>query len=481
MEATPLCRSRWLGLLWVCSGILSLTLAPAAAQINVPQRPVQVSEPEEPGTGLPEQPPVLPEAEQPQAPSPTQAPPPKYDFQHNITGDWFGLRNWLSDQGIEITGSYVMEYLGNPVGGSSQGSTYVHNIGLRTDIDLEKLVGLPNSAFRARFSQRSGDSLTSDHIHNQFNVQQIYGAGQTYRLVDVQLYHSFFDNLVNVTYGKLVVTADFLTSPLYCQFVNNAYCGQPTAPSVNMPNGNTTYPRATYGGRIRLNPTSEFYGMVGVYDGDPEQEGRNDHGTNFTLGDNGYLVVTEIGYTPRKGLFDLPGHYKLGGFYHSGTFPNLSKDVNGNNRFDSGLAANQFSGNSGFYVLPDQMLYREKPEADEGLYAFGVFVLAVDQQENTLPYFLSGGLVYQGLLDSRPQDKTALGFAVGWFSDNLSDARHAAGLERKTTETLIELNHQIQLTPAIYVRPDLQYIIRPAGQGNIDNALVIGFEAGVSF
>ena len=325
MEATPLGRSGWPGLLWVCSGILSLTLAPAAAQINVPQRPVQVSEPEEPGTGLPEQPPVLPEAEQPQAPSPTQAPPPKYDFQHNITGDWFGLRNWLSDQGIEITCSYVMEYLGNPVGGSSQGSTYVHNIGLRTDIDLEKLVGLPNSAFRARFSQRSGDSLTSDHIHNQFNVQQIYGAGQTYRLVDVQLYHSFFDNLVNVTYGKLVVTADFLTSPLYCQFVNNAYCGQPTAPSVNMPNGNTTYPRATYGGRIRLNPTSEFYGMVGVYDGDPEQEGRNDHGTNFTLGDNGYLVVTEIGYTPWKGLFDLPGHYKLGGFYHSGTFPNLSR------------------------------------------------------------------------------------------------------------------------------------------------------------
>ena len=205
----------------------------------------QVSEPQEPGTGLPEEAPALPEK-----------PPARYDFQHNVTGDWFGLRNTLSDLGVEITGGYAMEYLGNPVGGKNQGSTYVHNILLQGDFNLEKLIGLPNSAFRARFSQRSGDSLTNDHIGNTFSVQQLYGGGQTYRLVEAQMIHSLFDDRLNLTYGRLAATNDFLTSPLYCQFVNNAFCGQPPTPFFNMPDGITAYPGATWGVRGSLNLSS---------------------------------------------------------------------------------------------------------------------------------------------------------------------------------------------------------------------------------
>jgi hypothetical protein len=63
-------------------------------------------------------------------------PPAKYDFQHNITGDWFGLRNRLSDEGIDITGGYAMEFLGNPVGGRQQAQTYVYNILVQGDADL---------------------------------------------------------------------------------------------------------------------------------------------------------------------------------------------------------------------------------------------------------------------------------------------------------------------------------------------------------
>ena len=32
-----------------------------------------------------------------------------------------------------------------------------------------------------------------------------------------------------------------------------------------------------------------------------------------------------------------------------------------------------------------------------------------------------------------------------------------------------------------YVRPDLQYVIKPNGFSDIDDALVIGFEAGITF
>jgi porin len=436
----------------------------------------QITEPQAPGTGVPETPPSLPEK-----------PAPKYDFRHNITGDWFGWRNRLSDEGIDITGGYATEFLGNPVGGRQQGQTYVHNILVQGDADLEKLIGLPDSAFRVRFSQRSGDSLSKQKIGNAFSVQQLYGGGQTYRLVEMQMYHSLFDDTLNLTYGRLSATDDFLTSPLYCQFVSNAICGQPAAPFFNMPSGITAYPGATWGARARYTFPFETYWMVGVYDGDPDKgdpllgEHGNEHGTDFSFGGNGVLVLTEAGYTPHEGLLGLPGHYKVGGYYHSGDFHDVSRDVNGNNRFATGLPGRSFSGNSGYYTLLDQMLYREKPEADQGLYSLFVFILAPDQRHNQFPCFMSAGLIYQGLLDFRPDDKTTLGVANGWFSDKIGNAEHGAGQRKQSAETVLELNHQIQITPAVYVRPDLQYVIKPNGYSNIDNALVLGFEAGITF
>ncbi len=193
------------------------------------------------------------------------------------------------------------------------------------------------------------------------------------------------------------------------------------------------------------------------------------------------LVLSEVGYTPKAGLLDLPGHYKLGGYYHSGNFRDVAKDINGDNSFVTGLPGQKFSGNSGYYVLLDQMFYREMPNANQGLSAFFVFVLSPDEQQNTLPYYTSAGLVYEGLISARPHDKTAFGVTNAWFSEKISDARHDAGLERQTTETAFELNYQVQVTPAVYFRPDLQYIIKPNGQNDIDNAFLVGFEVGIVF
>jgi porin len=34
---------------------------------------------------------------------------------------------------------------------------------------------------------------------------------------------------------------------------------------------------------------------------------------------------------------------------------------------------------------------------------------------------------------------------------------------------------------AVFFQPDLQYIVRPGGTGQIDNALVLGFHMGINF
>jgi carbohydrate-selective porin OprB len=37
------------------------------------------------------------------------------------------------------------------------------------------------------------------------------------------------------------------------------------------------------------------------------------------------------------------------------------------------------------------------------------------------------------------------------------------------------------VTPAIFVQPDLQYIINPGGDASVDNALVGGVRIGIAF
>jgi porin len=129
--------------------------------------------------------------------------------------------------------------------------------------------------------------------------------------------------------------------------------------------------------------------------------------------------------------------------------------------------------NHGFYLLLDQRVYREGgPGSDQGLTPWGALTLAPDQQINTIPFSAAGGLVYQGLIAGRDDDLTALAVYYGRFSDKLED---------QNAETVIEANHRLQLAPWLYVTPDFQYIFRPNGQSDIDDAAVFGGEIGIEF
>jgi porin len=418
-------------------------------------------------------------------PTHTGAPPeeePHFDLQHYATGDWFGLRNTLYDYGIEITGGYTAEPAGNPVGGIERGFTYLHNFGFGVLFDLQKIAGIQDTSFLVTVSQRSGQGLTQKYIGNAISVQQIFGGGQTYRLVQVRMEHHLFDDRLELAYGRLTATADFLSSPFYCQFVNNGICGQPPAPFFNMPNGITAYPQGTWGGLVQVHTTNETYAKVAFYDGDPNNG--NDvakHGANFGWGNNGVLLLTEVGYKTPAGLWSMPSRYSFGGYVHTGDFPDVARDAFGTNLFVSGLPGREHSGQNGFYLLFEQMFFRNPNRPEAGLNGFVTFVVSPDEDKSPIPYYLDGGLIYEGLIPCRPNDKTALGFYSAWFSGRQRSAQEAAGLPSQTNETDIEVNHQIQITPYLYLRPNLQYVIKPNGLNRIANALVLGVETGITF
>lgn len=400
-----------------------------------------------------------------------------------LTGNWSGVRDRLHNSGVRVGLNYSTETMFNIAGGEKRGGTYADNIGLEFQFDLAKLTGIPHTTFLVKMSQRDGDSVSSRFIApsqggNTFPVQELYG-GQTFKLVNVQFTTRLADNRLDLAYGRLVANDDFLRSDLYCQFLNNSFCGSPKPVFLQNPFTFTAYPLATWGARAALDtPSRNWTFQAALYDGDPEGrkgdpagENQNLHGTWWGFGNNGVTLAGELRYHVHRGSVSaLPAVYKIGGFYMTGRFQDLSRTGNVTT-----------TGDAMIWLLADQMLYRESPGERRGLSAFGSLVLSLTDKTNPMTSYFNAGVVYEGLFRIRPQDRTGLAVTAGWFGSEYKTGLAAAGLETKSHEAVIELNHLFLVGRGIGIQPDLQYIIRPAGTGSISNALAVGAKVSVDF
>ena len=144
-------------------------------------------------------------------------------------------------------------------------------------------------------------------------------------------------------------------------------------------------------------------------------------------------------------------------------------------------------GTTGWYVLADQMVYREGGGAStQGLTPFVSIVVAPDASINAVPLFVNGGLVYRGLIPRRDNDIAAFGVVYGQFS---RDLRRSQQLARQTGapatiqdfEMVLEWTYVAQVARWLAVQPNVQYVIKPGGSGAIPNALVLGAQLSVTF
>jgi porin len=404
------------------------------------------------------------------APTPFQLILPR----EHLFGDWFGTRTWLEDRGITPTFTFVTDSLGNPTGGSQQGFTTANNLGLDLNFDLDKIAGLEGGSFLLSMSYRFGGSLSANYIHNVFTVQQVFG-GETFRVVNVAYRQKLFDDRVEFRLGRIAAGDDFLVSPYNYVFVQNGFDGNPVAIFFNSP-GMTAYPNDTWGALVKVRPTERTYIMGGVYNGDPSIRDNDHNGLDFSM--NGPLfAIGEVGYQLNGQPSDhgLIGNYKAGFWYDNGLFTD----------FKTGAVSR---GNWGFYTLFDQVLVRFGEEgSNRGLGVTGSFLLSPDQSVSEMPYFVTAAVVARGLFPSRPVDLLGLGIVHGRFSNDLQDSQREAqqlnpdvGVQER--ETVVELTYRIALRKsAVFFQPDLQYIIRPGGTGQISDALVLGAQIGVNF
>ncbi len=395
--------------------------------------------------------------------------------QEHLFGDWAGVLPQLEAAGIDPTLTLVTDFAGNPIGGRTQGgATAPSNIAASVLFDLDKILGLKEASLLVTASERWGRSLSADYIGNIFATQQIYGF-QTYRLINVSYQQKFFDDRLQIRVGRFAALDDFLVSAYNCLFMQLGFCGNPAAILFDSPS--VTGYSATWAAAAKVMPAPRSYLQVGFYNGDPGVRENNRHGVDLTL-KGPFFAMGEVGYQVNGLPSDnsqLIGNYKLGAWYDGARITNFGSSAT-------------TPGSWGVYGLFDQVLVPfGSPGSNRGLGIFGSVIYGVDPQVQEMPFFFNAGVSVRGIFESRPADALGLGVVYGHFSEDLQHAQQveqlinpAVGIQ--SYETAIELTYRLYFDrSAVFFQPDLQYIIRPGGTGQIRNALVVGLQLGVNF
>lgn len=391
----------------------------------------------------------------------------------------------LADRGVTLSLSYTGEAAANPTGGVSQKSAYSGQVYVGADFDLNRIAGLSGGSVHFAATNRAGKNLAQIALGNNTSVQEIWGTQNTH-LAIFTYEQKLLGGALDIEAGKSQANIHFLTSPYYCNFQTNSACGNPT---FVFKNSNFTYfPASSWMAKAKVNFARTWFAHAGIYEVNPNRKLPDDNGFSASFkGGTGFIVPFEAGYASDNTQDRLPRHVILGGWVDRGEYSDPLRDRNGGIAAITGQAAAVHKGRSGLYVRFDQALTRPDPKSDRGLTVFGVAMANVSGQVEE-DHYLELGLLQTGTFAGR--DKDTIGFVINdqHFSDlamaRMNALRVAAGgrADAHRDEIMMELAYGAQISPAVRMSPNLQYILHPDSSGAptrataIPDAFVVGFK-----
>jgi porin len=423
--------------------------------------------------------------------------------RETLTGDWGGARKQLLDAGVEFGLNDISETLANPTGGIRQLAIYQGLVNASVKLDLEKIAAWPGASFYVNGYQISGRGLSRNAIGNLLAVSTIEALPST-RLHDLWLQQEFLDGQASFRIGQIAFDDEFYISQYSAIFVNSTF-GCPDSFSNDLPSGGPCYPFAVPGARFRVAPTNNLTLSAAVFSGNPAPRGpgdpqvRNSSGTNFLIGEGGFMPLVELAYSfDEEPISSLQlSDVKVGAWYHTGEFPDQRRESSGlslANPASNGIPAAHGS-NFGAYLVVDKMLWRRPDTATQGLAAFLRLGYAPPDR-NLFSFEVDAGLTFKGLFPNRELDVLGVGAVYGriGYARRLDrDQVLFTGIGRpiRDYEAALEITYEARIAPWWVLQPDLQLVFHPGGyiqapppapQGQpIPNALVIGLRSGITF
>ncbi|MEQ9451282.1 MAG: carbohydrate porin [Pseudomonadales bacterium] len=360
--------------------------------------------------------------------------------------------------GLQLDMVYTGEWA-QVQGGIEDGNTYLDNVDLILEGDLEQLWGWQNSTFRLYVLGNQGGSPSS-YAGDLQTVSNI-DAPDTWKLYEIWYQRSWRAGAHSLRVGLYDFNSEFDVLATAGLFINSSFgIGAEIAQSGE--NGPSIFPTTSLALRMAVSNEAGYYAQAVVMDGvpgDPEQP----HGTHVRLdGDDGLMLAAEVGH------LDSTSKLALGSWRYT-------RDV----KRDASEEVIRAEDNWGIYALGESDLYSEQDPA-QGLAGFLRYGVA-EQSINQLQNYVGLGLVYTGLFAHRDQDQFGLAAASAGLSRAYRRQQQALGETPAKRETTIELTYRAQITSWLALQPSYQYVVDPGGLETINNASVflLRFELGL--
>ena len=389
-----------------------------------------------------------------------------------LTGNWWGARDTLSTNGIQLNVNLSQFYQGVADGGAERSFEYGGKLDYYLKVDGGKLGLWEGFSITTHAETRYGNDVnTIDGMFSFGNFNMAFPkVGQDVTGVTaLKLSQLLFDHLLLVA-GKINTLDDFRLNFTgkngLERFMNSAIV-------ANIINARTI-PYSTYGAGFAVfaERGPEFTFLVR----DP-----NDHATTADLDKlfaNGVVLTSSIRVpvTP----FGLSGTQVLGGNWSSRHYtsvdPSSWAEVPG-----QGLVAAEETGSWAVYYNFDQHLWINSANTNTWLGLFGMSGLS-DGNPNPIRWNATIGLGAGGLIPGRDRDTLGLGYLHMGISDDfkqlLSGPSAPPGLAQRD-EQGIELYYNAAITPWCHLSADLQ-IVTPSTK-DLDTTVLVGGRLKIDF
>ncbi|MDP4240490.1 MAG: carbohydrate porin [Bacteroidota bacterium] len=340
---------------------------------------------------------------------------------------------------LSFKASYTGDVVTNFSGGIKTGTVYLGLANIKADFNTETANWWKGGEMFINAGNTHGGEPSATMVGDFQGISNIEAGNHSFLY---ELWYKQTFRKVDATVGLQDLNANFATCENGALFTNSSFgIHSSIADNVSPP----IFPLTALGATIRWNPSDRFMWKAAVFDGTPDDFDKNPYNINWKLSKNqGFLVITEF-QTHSSLLPGEKGTYKAGVYYH--------------HHIDT---LNIESNDGGFYFVGDQQI-------TERLSVFSQIGLSPKKMNKNNRYFSIG--INCNVSEKRPDDQFGMAIAYAGIDDNFVGS-----------ETAIELTYKLQVNKNSYVRPDMQYIINPAGtETKLGNALVGFIRFGIEF
>jgi porin len=354
------------------------------------------------------------------------------------------------DEALKFEVSYIGDNINNLSGGIRTGSCYLGEANIRLELDIEKLGLWKGFHLFINAANTHGASPSSELLGDLQVASNIEAGNHTY-IQEVWFKQNF--SRFELTIGLQDLNVEFANSEHGAFFLNSSFG---ILPIISNNIAAPIFPLTSLGFTMKWNISERCAWLNALYDGCPTNFDYNPYNLKwqFISGD-GLLAISEFQHS--KEINDLPVTYKLGIYSHSHIVERVLK---GN--IPDSLNSSLF----GVYTYIDQTIRRR------GDRSTGIFCqLGYSPSEKSANNFYFGfGMNYHSLFSRQGKDILGLALAYGRLKNE------------EQSETSLELSYRYQICRNVFIQPDFQYIINPAGTGKeLKNSFAGNFRFGIHF